>query len=608
MSQPSHTHRDERLSDLTDAQLIVRLWLYMKPHRRLLFTALLLYIPIVGAMMLEPWLIGEAIDEYLKGAGSSAERLAGVTHYGLIGVAAALGGAAAMGLQQLCLQRLGLNTLRDLRRTTFDKAMRLDLKVYDHEPVGRVMARMTNDIDSLTEVFAFGAVGMVADLILLAAVTIWLFVLDVKLALFAMLVVPPLLVIMRVFQRYAHNTYGSLRRRSSALNAYLQETLNGLSTVQLFAAEDYLESRYDAQNQGYRDAAFDTIRYDVTLFAVIESIGTVSTALIIWYGAGALDQGLVTLGLLIAFSEYMRRFFTPLRDLGSKYAMLQAGFASADRVFGLLDTPIELGDNESPVVLDQPIESMRLEGVHFHYLPDEPVLSDVDFTLRQGERVAIVGRTGSGKSTLLALLLRFRSPQSGRVTVNGIDLAQLEASSLRKRLGVVQQDSFLFAGSLEQNITMDALDVDAERLALAFQASHLDQVKERLAARRDADQADGDAPEILEGGSNLSAGERQLVAMARALYRNPEVLLLDEATANIDQETERLLTRTTEAVLEGRTALVIAHRLSTVEKSDRIIVLDQGRVLESGSPAELLAQGGAYAELVAHHRALTTPS
>ena len=608
MSQPTHTHRDERLSDLTDAQLIVRLWLYMKPHRSLLFTALLLYIPIVGAMMLEPWLIGEAIDEYLKGAGSSAERLAGVTHYGLIGVAAALGGAAAMGLQQLCLQRLGLNTLRDLRRTTFDKAMRLDLKIYDHEPVGRVMARMTNDIDSLTEVFAFGAVGMVADLILLAAVTIWLFVLDVKLALFAMLVVPPLLVIMRVFQRYAHNTYGSLRRRSSALNAYLQETLNGLSTVQLFAAEDYLESRYDAQNQGYRDAAFDTIRYDVTLFAVIESIGTVSTALIIWYGAGALDQGLVTLGLLIAFSEYMRRFFTPLRDLGSKYAMLQAGFASADRVFGLLDTPIELGDNESPVVLDQPIESMRLEGVHFHYLPDEPVLSDVDFTLRQGERVAIVGRTGSGKSTLLALLLRFRSPQSGRVTVNGIDLAQLEASSLRKRLGVVQQDSFLFAGSLEQNITMDALDVDAERLALAFQASHLDQVKERLAARRDADQADGDAPEILEGGSNLSAGERQLVAMARALYRNPEVLLLDEATANIDQETERLLTRTTEAVLEGRTALVIAHRLSTVEKSDRIIVLDQGRVLESGSPAELLAQGGAYAELVAHHRALTTPS
>ena len=608
MSQPTHTHRDERLSDLTDAQLIVRLWLYMKPHRSLLFTALLLYIPIVGAMMLEPWLIGEAIDEYLKGAGSSAERLAGVTHYGLIGVAAALGGAAAMGLQQLCLQRLGLNTLRDLRRTTFDKAMRLDLKIYDHEPVGRVMARMTNDIDSLTEVFAFGAVGMVADLILLAAVTIWLFVLDVKLALFAMLVVPPLLVIMRVFQRYAHNTYGSLRRRSSALNAYLQETLNGLSTVQLFAAEDYLESRYDAQNQGYRDAAFDTIRYDVTLFAVIESIGTVSTALIIWYGAGALDQGLVTLGLLIAFSEYMRRFFTPLRDLGSKYAMLQAGFASADRVFGLLDTPIELGDNESPVVLDQPIESMRLEGVHFHYLPDEPVLSDVDFTLRQGERVAIVGRTGSGKSTLLALLLRFRSPQSGRVTVNGIDLAQLEASSLRKRLGVVQQDSFLFAGSLEQNITMDALDVDAERLALAFQASHLDQVKERLAARRDADQADGDAPEILEGGSNLSAGERQLVAMARALYRNPEVLLLDEATANIDQETERLLTRTTEAVLEGRTALVIAHRLSTVEKSDRIIVLDQGRVLESGSPAELLAHGGAYAELVAHHRALTTPS
>ena len=220
--------------------------------------------------------------------------------------------------------------------------------------------------------------------------------------------------------------------------------MNGLTTVQLFAAEPYLESRYDAQNQGFRDAAFDTIRYDVTLFAVIESIGTVSTALIIWYGAGALDQGLVSLGLIIAFSEYMRRFFTPLRDLfGSKYAMLQAGFASADRVFGLLDTPIELGDGPSAQRLDHPIDELRLEGVNFHYLPDEPVLKNVDFQLKRGERVAVVGRTGSGKSTLLALLLRFRSPQDGRVTVNGIDLNDIDASSLRRRLGVVQQDSFL---------------------------------------------------------------------------------------------------------------------------------------------------------------------
>jgi ATP-binding cassette subfamily B protein len=605
MNQPTHEHRDERLSDLTDPQLIARLWTYMKPHRVFLVIALILYAPIIGAMMIEPWLIGEAIDAYLKGEGSSADRLAGITRFGLIGVAVALGGALAMGLQQLCLQRLGLNTLRDLRRTTFDKAMRLDLKVYDHEPVGRVMARMTNDIDSLSEVFAFGAVGMVADLILLSCVTVWLFILDYNLAGRAMLVVPPLLLIMRVFQKYAHNTYGSLRRRSSALNAYLQETLNGLTTVQLFAAEPYLESRYDVQNKGFRDAAFDTIRYDVTLFAVIESIGTVSTAFIIWYGAGALDQGLVSLGLLIAFSEYMRRFFTPLRDLGSKYAMLQAGFASADRVFGLLDTPITLGDRTDAVALSEPIEQLRLEGVNFHYLENEPVLRGIDFELTRGERVAVVGRTGSGKSTLLALLLRFRAPQEGRVTVNGLDLNMIDAASLRQRLGVVQQDSFLFAGTLEQNITMDAPKVDKDRLALAFQAGHLDEVQKRLSARRGQSKIDENDPEIIEGGSNLSAGERQLVAMARALYRNPEVLLLDEATANIDQETERLLTATTEALLEGRTALVIAHRLSTVEKADRIVVLDAGRVVESGSPQELLERGGAYADLVAHHRALT---
>ncbi len=605
MTQPGHEHREERLSDLTDAQLIGRLWHYLKPHRRYLYIALVLYLPITGAMLLEPWLIGEAIDRYMKATGSSADRLQGITQLGLLGLAVALGYALSLGLQQLCLQRLGLNTLRDLRTTAFAKALRLDLKVYDHEPVGRVMARMTNDIDSLSEVFAFGAVGMIADLILLTAVAVWLFALDPVLALYAMMVVPPLLLIMRVFQRYAHNTYGSLRRRSSALNAYLQETLNGLNTVQLFAAEPYLESRYDAQNQGFRDAAFDTIRYDVTLFAVIESIGTVSTALILWYGAGAVESGTVTLGLLIAFSEYMRRFFTPLRDLGSKYAMLQAGFASADRVFGLLDTPITLSDADDAHPLDEPITRMTLEGVDFSYIDGEPVLQDVDFALQQGERVAVVGRTGSGKSTLLALLLRFRDPQKGRVAVNGHDLKTLQASSLRSRLGVVQQDSFLFAGSLEQNITMDAPDTDEARLKIAFEAAHLDEVKRRIEQRRQDQEADENEPDILEGGSNLSAGERQLVAMARALYRDPEVLLLDEATANIDQETERLLSHTTERLLDGRTSLVIAHRLSTVESADRIVVLDQGRVIEEGAPEVLLAQGGAYADLVRHHRALS---
>jgi ATP-binding cassette subfamily B multidrug efflux pump len=603
MTDLSHEHRVERLSGLSDGQLVLRLWRYLKPHRVFLVVALVLYLPITAAMMIEPWLIGEAIDRYMSGLGSQAERLSGVTSLGLIGVSVALGYALCFALQQLCLQRLGLNALRDLRRTSFDKALRLDLKFYDHEPVGRVMARLTNDIDSLAEVFAFGAVGMVADMILLFAVTFWLFVLDPSLAWRALLVVPPLLVVMRVFQRFAHNTYGSLRQRSSALNAYLQETLNGLNTVQLFAAEAYLESRYDAQNRAYRDAAFDTIRYDVTLFAVIESIGTVSTALILWYGAGAMDQGIVSLGLLIAFSEYMRRFFAPLRDLGSKYAMLQAGFASADRVFGLLDTPISLGDLTNAEEIDGRIESLALEGVDFAYLEGEPVLQNVDFELRRGERVAVVGRTGSGKSTLLALLLRFRQPQKGKVMVNGKDLRGIAAASLRSRLGVVQQDSFLFAGSLRQNVTMDAEEVNEERLQTAFTAANLHEVESRIAARSES--ASEDEPDILEGGANLSAGERQLVAMGRALYRNPEVLLLDEATANIDQQTERLLTATTEKLLRGRTSLVIAHRLSTVQNADRIIVLHEGRIIEQGSPSALLESGGAYADLVKHHRALS---
>jgi ATP-binding cassette subfamily B multidrug efflux pump len=598
-----HEHRAERLSGLGDGALIKRLWPYLKPHRRLFAAALLLYIPITAAIIAEPYIIGEAIDQFMQGGGDRADRLAGITQLALLGLGVVLAAGALLMAQQLCMQRLGLLTLRDLRSRAFNKALRLDIGTFDHEPVGRIMSRLTNDIDSLAEVFALGAVGMVADLILLVAIAGWLFWLQPDLALCALLVVPPLLVVMRIFQRFAHNTYGALRRRSSALNAYLQEALNGLTTVQLFNAGDYLSKRYDEQAVGYREAAFKTIRYDVSLFAVIECIGTISTAIILWYGAGAIEQGTVTLGLLIAFSEYMRRFFAPLRDLGSKYAMLQGGFASADRIFGLMDTPLLTGDQEDAAVLTEPIEAVELRAVDFSYVDGEPVLRKVDLTLRRGERVALVGRTGSGKTTLLSLICRFRHPTGGALTVNGTPIGELAIDSLRQRIGVVQQDSYLFAGSLEANITMRNEPGDPERLRSVYQAAHLGEIVQRLAKRSKGQRAGGDV-DILEGGTNLSAGERQLVAMARALYRQPELLLLDEATANIDRHTERLLQDTTATLLEGRTALIIAHRLSTIETADRIVVLDQGEVVESGNHAELVAAGGMYAEMVARHEAL----
>jgi ATP-binding cassette, subfamily B, multidrug efflux pump len=602
-----HEHRAERLSDLGDGALIKRLWPYMAPHRRLFITALLLYIPITAAIIAEPYIIGEAIDRFMQGNGNTPERLAGLTHLALLGLGVVVLAGALLMAQQLCMQRLGLLTLRDLRSKAFNKALRLDIGTFDHEPVGRIMARLTNDIDSLAEVFALGAVGMVADLILLLAISFWLFWLHPGLALRTLLVVPPLLLVMSVFQRFAHNTYGALRRRSSALNAYLQEALNGLTTVQLFNAGDYLSKRYDEQAVGYREAAFKTIRYDVSLFAVIECIGTISTAVILWYGAGAIEHGTVTLGLLIAFSEYMRRFFAPLRDLGSKYALLQGGFASADRIFGLMDTPVTTGDREGATALANPIEELRLNTLDFSYIEDEPVLRNIDLTVRRGERVALVGRTGSGKTTILSLICRFRQPTAGSVTINGLALDDLAIDSLRQRIGVVQQDSYLFAGSLEANITMRTAPsedpADAERLQQVTRGAHLDVISERLAKRSKTQRAAG-AVEILEGGSNLSAGERQLVAMARALYREPELLLLDEATANIDQHTERLLQDTTATLLAGRTALIIAHRLSTIETADRIVVLDEGKIAEQGTHKELLAAGGMYAEMVERHEAL----
>ena len=606
MSLADHEHRAERLSDASDWVLAQRLWAFMKPHRLQFYSALALYLPITVAVIAEPWVIGTAIDRYMKSSGPAGERLMGITDLALLGIGLVLFCGLCLVAQQLLMQRFGQNTLVDLRGAGFKKVMRLEMGVFDREPVGRLMARLTNDIEALSEVFAFGAVGMVADLIMLTTMTVWLFYLDASLAGWAMLVVPPVLLTLFIFQRYAHNTYGALRQRSSAMNAYFQEALNGLSTVQLFGAEGAIGQRYDRANAEYREAAFKTIRYDVTLYAVIEAAGTLSTALILWHGAGQLNgpEAVVTLGLLIAFTEYMQRFFQPLRDLGGKYALLQAAFAAADRVFGLLDTKEEPADSPDAKELVGPIDSIRFDAVDFRYLPDEPVLRGINVDIRQGERIAIVGRTGSGKTTLLALLCRFRQPDAGRVMVAGEDLARLNVASFRRRLGVVQQDTYLFAGTLEENVTMNAANPDPDRIAYAFEICSLDAVRQRLVRRAQEDgQEPAEASEILDGGTNLSAGERQLVAMARALYRDPEILLLDEATASIDQETERFLQEATEKVLVGRTSLVVAHRLSTVETADRIIVLADGQVIEEGSPSALLANPeGHFAKMVAAQR------
>ncbi|HBU47054.1 MAG TPA: hypothetical protein DEB46_01965 [Myxococcales bacterium] len=606
MSLADHEHSAERLSDASDWALAQRLWTFMKPHRVQFFSALSLYLPITIAVIAEPWVIGTAIDRYMKSTSPVGERLLGITDLALLGIGLVLFCGVCLVGQQLLMQRFGQNTLLDLRRAGFKKVMRLEMGVFDREPVGRLMARLTNDIEALSEVFAFGAVGMVADLIMLGTMTLWLFYLDASLAGWAMLVVPPVIVTLFIFQRFAHNTYGALRRRSSAMNAYFQEALNGLSTVQLFGAEQAIGQRYDRANAEYREAAFKTIRYDVTLYAVIEAAGTLSTALILWHGAGQISgpQAVVTLGLLIAFTEYMQRFFQPLRDLGSKYALLQAAFAAADRVFGLIDTTEEPADRHDAKELRGPISSIGFENVVFNYVPDEPVLRGVNLRIERGERIAIVGRTGSGKTTLLALLCRFRRPDSGRVLIGHDDLADLNISSFRRRLGVVQQDTYLFAGTLEENVTMNATQPDLDRIDYAFKMCSLDAVRRRLGHRvqGESDPVEVET-EILDAGTNLSAGERQLVAMARALYRDPEILLLDEATASIDQETERLLQTATEKVLDGRTSLVVAHRLSTVETADRIIVLSEGQIIEQGSPSDLLSNpDGHFAQMVAAQR------
>jgi len=576
---------EELLGKALDRTLLRRVFAFVWPYRgRLLVSVALL--PVIALLEIaQPYLLKLAIDEHI-----AVGRLEGLNRLAVLYLLALVGQYSAGFAQLYLTQVLGQRGMNDLRTRAHRHILSLSASFFDRTPVGRLMTRLTNDIESLNEMFASGIVSLVGDVVRLTFILVAIFGLDWRLALFSMGSAPVLFAIAAFFRRWVRDAFREIRVKLARMNAFLQEHLSGMKIVQLFAQEKKVGEEFDAINVDYRRANARAITADAALYSIVEAVGSVAVAGLLWHGGGRIAHGTLTFGVLVAFIEYLTKFFGPIRDLSTKYTVMQQAMAAAERVFTLLDT--EEPDAPPVAAVGAPVTGaplIALDGVAFGYRPDRPVLSDVSLSIAAGETVAVVGTTGAGKSTIIKLLPRLYDPQAGTIRIGGVDVRALEPRLLRRRIVVVSQDVFMFSGTLRDNIGLGDPALDDARILAAARRVGADRV---LASR-----PDGLDTKVQERGANFSSGERQLIAFARALCREPEILILDEATASVDPETERVIERGIGELMAGRTSIVIAHRLSTVQRATRIVVIDAGKITEMGTHDELLAKGGIYARL-----------
>ena len=582
-----------------DFKRVRRLGRYLQKDRKRLLIILFLLLPLSFAGAIQPLLVGQAIS-VLKGEAAflwlsalpmqSAIRI--LITLLLISVLVRL---ALQGFQSYNIQTVGQSLTARIRKDLFSHAINLSLRYHDSMPVGKLLTRLTSDVDALSEVFGSGAVGVLADVVTLIVISITMLLIDWQLGLLLLTTqVPVTLFILWLQKRYRRSNY-RVREELSELNADFQENLQGIEVVQMFRRQGANARRFNQTGIAYRNAVNSIIFYDSSISAFIEWVSLAVVALVIALGGWLVTAGSMGLGTLTAFILYSQRLFEPLRQLAERFTQIQGGLTAVERIGELLEEDIEIldfkGDKEN-ISLKSSKESclgeVVFENVSFHYRPDDQIISDLSFKISPGEHIALVGPTGSGKTTLIRLLCRLYEPQEGRILIDGVDIKDIPLSDLRKQIGVVLQDTFLFSGNVADNLRLDSSITD-ERLAQICKDLGLGALLNRF--------PNGLETTLRERGSNISSGERQLLSVARVAIRSPKILIMDEATAFMDPSTEATLQRDLDRLLEKRTALVIAHRLATIESSDRILVMKKGKLIEQGNHQDLVSQGGLYAQL-----------
>jgi ATP-binding cassette subfamily B protein len=581
----STLHDEDVLGKAYDAVLMRRLLTYLRPYWQQVAIAFAAIVVGAGASLAQPYLIKVAIDEHI-----ATRQLEGLSGLAALYAAILVAAFAADYVQTWTLQLTGQRIMFDLRMAIYGHLQRLDLRYFDRNPVGRLMTRVTSDVDVLNDLFTAGVVTIFSDVFSLIGIMVILLVMNWQLALVAFTVLPLIALVTQWFRANVRESYRVVRGWIARINAFLQENITGMATVQLFRREALNFDRFDEIDRKHRDANIESIFYYAVFYPAIEAIGALSLALIIWYGGVKVLGGGLTLGALVAFVQYSQRFFRPISDMSEKFNVMQSAMASSERIFRLLDEPVAIETPPQPAARPAPSEGhIAFEGVWFAYNGTDWVLKDVSFDVKPGERVGIVGATGSGKTTLINLLLRFYDVQRGRITVDGVDIRQLDLADLRGLFSLVLQDVHLFSGTIADNIRLGHPSIDDERLRRAARAVHADAFVQRMAG--------GYAAPVAERGSTLSVGQKQLLSFARALAFDPRVLILDEATSSVDTETEILIRDALAALMAGRTTIAIAHRLSTIQGMDQILVLHKGSVREAGTHQELLAARGIYFRL-----------
>jgi len=585
-------HEDEILGKAYDARLMRRLLTYLKPYWRQVAFAFVAILGGGAAALGQPYLVKLAIDNHI-----ATGELEGLDTLAALYVAILVGAFVAEYLQTWTMQMTGQRIMFDLRMQVYGHLQRLDLKFYDRNPVGRLMTRVTSDVDVLNDLFTSGVVTIFGDVFTLAGIMVVLLWMNWELALVTFSVLPIIVLITQWFRRNVRESYRVVRMWIARINAFLQENITGMSTVQLFRREELNFQRFDEIDRKHRDANIDSIFYYAVFYPAIEAVSALASALIIWWGGRNVLTGALTLGSLAAFLQYALRFFRPISDMSEKFNVMQAAMASSERIFKLLDEPVTIESPATPIARRAPAGGhIVFDHVWFAYnVPAgseegaEWVLRDVSFEVRPGERVGIVGATGSGKTTLINLLLRFYDVQRGRITIDGVDIRQLSLEDVRGLFSLVLQDVHLFSGTIGDNIRLGRSDLTETQVRAAAEAVHASAFIDRMPA--------GYAAAVAERGSTLSTGQKQLLSFARALAFDPKVLVLDEATSSVDSETEILIRDALATLMAGRTTIAIAHRLSTIQDMDKILVLHKGAVREAGTHQELLARRGIYYRL-----------